>query len=174
MHYFFMSCALCFTFAIQAQLDTIYHPNGKIKLIQSWKSEWGVRDGLYREYDSLGVLIEQGLLQATEKVSCKNCYFQSNGKFEQTDEFLHVPLKKGVWKTYYPNGKLKASGCYSDKVHVYAGEELQTDEDRFPKWIFTNYDDLKHGTWSYYKETGEILMLEEYIDGDLIFRKKYK
>ncbi len=164
---------------IIAQADTVFHSNGKMKAITERKyTENLLPHGLYQEFDSLGNLITIGNYEFKKTVACKNCYeidYESvNQKYSAIDSSGMVSLKIGTWTSYYSNGKIKAIGKYSDKIHIYFGYIYPKKVERELYKIRHKYDDLKEGKWLYYDENGKNYLIEYYVEGDLIRQEFYE
>jgi antitoxin component YwqK of YwqJK toxin-antitoxin module len=70
-------------------------------------------------------------------------YFFEDGKLKAEGSFKSA-RKAGVWKFYYPNGKIESTGEY-----MFKGTQF----------------DIKIGLWKYYSESGTLLKEEEYCRG---------
>lgn len=87
-----------------------YYPNGKVQKVVPFKE--GLEEGIGYEYDSTGVITsiityKAGHTLSTERINRRDV----NG------------LKQGLWKEFWPNGKVKSEGRYlNDKKHGYFKE----------------------------------------------------
>jgi uncharacterized protein len=87
-----------------------YYPNGKVQKVIPFKE--GREEGIGYEYDSTGVITsiityKAGFTQSTERINRRD----ANG------------LRQGMWKDFWPNGKVKNEGRYlNDKKHGYFKE----------------------------------------------------
>jgi uncharacterized protein len=113
-------------------LSTYYFANGKLREEAQYADN--KRNGIAREFDTDGQLITlqrfyNGILVEREKIN-------------RTDE---KGLKQGIWKTYYPNGRVKTEVNYKD--------------------------DLLSGSYKEYDESGNVSVLLQYSKGLLIEQK---
>lgn len=109
-----------------AKLDvrTDYYPNGKVKVVGTYKD--GIPQGVRREYNSDGQV--------------EKSYIFLNGRIIGEGIFTDAGLKESLWKEYYPDGKLKATGNY--------------------------ISDRKNGSWKYFYNNGQIEQLGVYVNGN--------
>jgi antitoxin component YwqK of YwqJK toxin-antitoxin module len=133
---------------LEVQVD--YHPNGVRKFVGNFKN--GVPEGVAREYDTLGHIVNSQLYQDGVLIAQG---ISDEGGFEQ-----------GPWKEYHPNGALKAEGEYHNGKKV-------------GPWVFYHpngkleqkgkYDNKGQpmGDWKWYYEDGKLLREETYIDGQI-------
>lgn len=94
-------------------LSTNYYKNGNIKSILPYKN--GKRNGTAKFYDEEGKLIS-----IIEYLNDKETDREELNK-------MHNSLKIGIWKEFYPNGKIKNESYYSQgKLHgLYKEYDLQ-------------------------------------------------
>lgn len=152
-------------------VDTSYHTNGTINILQELNVSHWMNDGKYIEFDSLGNKLKEGVFRFYEKIECINCYEKYGEKLDSIDLFA---IPAGEWKYYHPNGQLKEIGSYADKVHVYFGsrEPLISTNFSGPINTWIAYDSLKQGTWYYYDESGFNYLRNEYHLDDLTYELK--
>lgn len=87
-----------------------YYPNGKVQKVIPFKE--GREDGIGYEYDTTGAIIsiityKAGFTQSTERINRRDV----NGQ------------RQGMFKEFWPNGKVKSEGRYlNDKKHGYFKE----------------------------------------------------
>jgi len=133
-----------------AKLDvrTDYYPNGKVKIVATYDKN-GIPEGVRREYNQEGEV--------------EKSYIFLHGKIIGEGIFTDEGLREGLWKEYYPDGKLKATGKYSADKKVgnwkffYPNGKLE----QIGKYIDGNADSL----WRWYYPTGKILREETFING---------
>ncbi len=75
---------------------------------------------------------------------------------------LEKKLRAGLWKHYYPNGKLMAEGIYLDGEKVDEWKFYYIDEKLKSQGIFVN--NLKDGSWTEYEKSGEAKIVK-YLRG---------
>jgi antitoxin component YwqK of YwqJK toxin-antitoxin module len=171
-------------------IETYYFPNNKIEISYEIDTLNFKYCGLYKEFDSTGILLMEGTYTNVDSIACEDCYVYNSWDFNlnrnalKKDSFVYFySLRTGVWKFYYPNGKLKEEGTYSDKVHSYTSTGLY-DPDQFksflnktnsyltisggPIGVGLDIEYLKDGVWTYYDERGKILKKEYLINGLLV------
>ena len=134
----------------QLEKRTAYFPNGKVAVTATYYN--GVPDGIRREYDTLGNIV--------------NGYLFDNGilKFEGITDFSGK--REGLWKEYYETGEVRSIGYYKN------GNPINEWKFFFPTQtieIIGNYNQKgeKEGEWKWYYPNREILMIENYSDGEL-------
>ena len=129
-------------------IRTDYYSNGKVKVVATYTKD-GVPEGVRREYN------EEGEVD-------KSFVFRY-GKIVGEGIFTDAGQKQGIWKEYYNDGSLKATGNYINDLHEglwnYYYKSGQLEE--IGKYI-TNLPD---STWKWYYNTGEILREEQFYNG---------
>ena len=180
MKYILTILILALFYSVKAQnnatlIDTSYHNNGNIQVIFEYDSVTHNYDGKYLEYDSTGVLLIEGNYDQVDSTTCKDCYdvalINFGMKPDQVKYNKAEPgfIKVGVWKYYYPNGKIQMSGTYSKSVHAHQGYPEPTNKiDSGPYNVWIAYEDLKDGEWTYFDEKGNKIKTELFVDGSLI------
>jgi len=116
----------------------------------------GKRDGAFTEYSMTGEIITQGQYSDGEKNA--EWKYKSGDNSEEGKYILG--LRDGVWKSYYPDGKLKSKGNWvqgnPDGEHnfYYAGGKIR--EVQYYK------NGIKEKTWKKYDEEGHIILSVAY------------
>ena len=155
------------------EVQNEYYPDGKIKISAMFRN--GVPEGTTREYNSDGNVIKS--------------YLYKNGVITGEGIIKEDGNRDGLWKDYYPDGKLKAEGNYDNgkqtgewKFYHPDGKIEQTGRfnklgkpDGGWKWYFDtgqllkeeNYrNGLKDGISSEYDETGKVIEEGEFVNGN--------
>lgn len=141
---------------VAAQVDTvIYAPKGYS--IEKTCNNRGKRC-TYKVDDRKVTKAEYGVLSAEqEKVeNCKPCWFiykDSLGKLIYEGDF-YQDCCIGTYIERYDNGELKVKGQYKTPLNK--------------KPDYSQGDCRRDGSWTYYKENGDIDKKELYINGELI------
>jgi antitoxin component YwqK of YwqJK toxin-antitoxin module len=107
----------------------IYFPDGKIQQTIPYNS--GKKEGLSKEFDQEGNVIV--LLEYN------NDFLVSRDKINRSD---NNRLKQGVWKEFYPNGRIKSEKTYKD--------------------------DLLHGYYKEYDTKGNLVLVMLYNNGSIV------
>lgn len=159
------------------KFDTVYYKNGKIESITEIDSLYR-RVGIYKQYDTTGVLIEEGRYGQIDSSDCLNCYegtfgHDFPGSWNQINKLQVGEIKTRQWITYHPNGKMATSGQYDTLFTIY---HISTDPKgaNRPVPVGRHTEQLKAGIWRYYNSKGEIYLKEEYYKGTLVFKLKYE
>ena len=124
-----------------------YYENGKLKLVGSYKN--GTKQGVFREYDQEGNIINSHIYEGNVK--------SGEGIVDPSGD------KQGNWKLFYPTGELKAQGQYVQGLksgewqYFFASGKIEQ---------IGNYKDgLAHGSWKWYYESGDLLREERFRKG---------
>lgn len=156
--------------------DTTYFSNGKIESITEYNSEFK-KVGIYKEFDSNGIMIIEGRYADIDSAECFNCYngqfsIDSLGKWYQITKIDVFEFKIGKWSTYHPNGKLASHGEFGNLYSAYMGTSDPTRKNK-PINIYQHLEQLKTGIWKYYDTNGKLILTEEYHNGTLVFKINY-
>lgn len=124
--------------------------------------QFGIPKSIYRINDTL---VSKKTYKHFTKINdtsikkCKPCWKQSYDTNEQLlwEAYYYGDCRIGLYREYYPNGKLKTEGHYKTP----AGQNLST-----AKKI--DRGSVMHGVWIYYSKSGEVEAVEEYKDGVLM------
>ncbi|MFT5182885.1 MAG: antitoxin component YwqK of YwqJK toxin-antitoxin module [Flavobacteriales bacterium] len=124
-----------------------YYENGKLKLVGSYKN--GSKQGVFREYDQQGNIVNSHIYQGNVK--------SGEGIVDPAGD------KQGNWKLLYPTGELRAQGQYINGLksgewkYFYASSKIEQ---------IGNYKEGNpHGDWKWYYETGAVLRQERFRKG---------
>jgi antitoxin component YwqK of YwqJK toxin-antitoxin module len=131
---------------LEVQVD--YHPNGTRKFIGNFKN--GVPEGVAREYDTLGKIINSQIY--LDGVLVGEGIYDAGG-YEQ-----------GPWKEYHPNGALKAQGEYLNGKKIGPWTFFHPNGQIEQKGKYDTKGQPQ-GDWKWYYEDGKLLREETYIDG---------
>lgn len=129
---------------------TAYHPNGQPSITATFYK--GVPEGIRREYDTAGNVIKGYVYQ--------NGFLRYEGITDLNG------LRQGVWKEYYETGELRSKGSYKNSITVGKWEFY------FPNKTIEisgryNNKGRKEGEWIWYYPNGEILLSENWLNGEL-------
>lgn len=133
---------------VKLDIRTDYYPSGKVKIVATYNKD-GVPEGVRREYN------EQGEVEKS--------YIFLHGRLIGEGIFTDAGLREGMWKEYYPDGKLKASGNYiSDKKngswkYYYPNGQLEQ------TGVYKEGE--ADSTWNWYYPGGKLLREEYFLDG---------
>lgn len=159
------------------KIDTVYYKNGKVESITEIDSLYR-RVGIYKKFDTTGVLIEEGKFGQIDSSECLNCYdgisgHDFPGRWYNMNKIEVGELKIGQWFTYHSNGKMATAGHYDTLFTIYHHAVDPKGANR-PVPVGLHIEQLKTGIWRYYDENGEIYLKEEYYRGTLVFKLEYE
>ncbi|MDA7803462.1 hypothetical protein N8987_02650 [Crocinitomix sp.] len=149
-----------------------YYPNGKIKLVGGLDN--GQKNGIYREYDEEGniingyiyqkdTLIAEGIISGYGIYEGEWTYYFKSGAVKAKGAYENSK-KEGKWKYYYSNGKLEQEGTFKDNKQsgnwswYYSNGQLKRKE-------FYNKDQLLDGTVYEYDSLGNEMTKGDYYNG---------
>jgi len=157
---------------VQLDIKTDYYPDGKVKIVATYNKD-GLPEGVRREYNADG--------------DVEKSFIFRKGKIVAEGIFTDAGLRQGLWKEFYTDGKLKATGLYTDdkrqgiwKFYYVNGQLEQMGKyvngnpDSTWKWYYLNgnllreenfYNALPDGNYTEYDLNGKIISAGEYIDG---------
>lgn len=157
---------------VQLEVRTDYYSNGKVKVVATYNKA-GIPEGVRREYN------EDGEVE-------KSFVFRK-GKIVAEGVFTDAGFRQGRWKEYYANGKLKATGDYSDDLRekvwkfYYPNGQLEQigkysggNPDSLWRWYFASgkilreenfYQGKSDGIYTEFDERGEIITTGDYLEG---------
>jgi uncharacterized protein len=127
---------------------TDYYPNGKVKVVATYTKD-GVPEGVRREYN--------------EKGEVEKSYIFRYGIIVGEGIFTDAGQKQGMWKEYYDDNNLKATGKYTDDSR-----------DGFWKFYYKNGNleqkgkyimRLPDSTWLWYYSDGSLLREDNFYNG---------
>ncbi len=177
LSFFSISMLCCTSFSQEGSTDSVqtitsFHSNGQIKSVREvlWIDDSPVKNGFYKEYDTLGTLrIEGHYTYQTNTKECIGCYAldSDDSTFHRYKKSNWTEMRTGVWNFYSADGNIYLSGSYSEKVHEII--HLAPDTDNYEPYIEIDY--LKNGPWNYYDINGKIISIEWYVDGNLVLVK---
>jgi hypothetical protein len=159
--------------------DTIRFNSGIIYSITDEDTTEHDYCGIYKLYDSLGVLIEEGNYLKVDSVECNWCYNENvRDSIDRPTQYYkskHTKtLKVGIWSYYHPNGLIKEKGKYSSKVKEYTEMDypVEWEGKSWPNPVNVGLamEYLKDGVWEYYNDQGKLILTEEYVCGSLVHR----
>jgi len=133
-----------------------YYPEGE--LLREEEYYQGRRDGNYTEFSRNGEIIATGAYADGER---NGEWSFKSGDNTETGVYL-LGLRDGLWKAFYPDGKLRFKGTYNqgnpDGRHTLYYDKGRIKEER-------NYENgLRSKTWKKYNEEGEVILTITYRD----------
>lgn len=153
------------------------------KLVYSGPFRNGVPVGIHRQYGTDGKITNSFIYN-------DNGLLMSEGIVDEAGRY------NGQWKDYYPDGKIKAEGQYTDNrrtgVWKFYNEEGNLEQtgsfnngrpDGLWKWYYNNgsilreeeyYQGQRDGSCTEYSITGEIIAQGQYADGERNGEWKFK
>ena len=127
-----------------------YYENGS--LLREEEYFQGQRDGAFTEYSVTGEIISSGQYTDGEK---NGDWKYKVGDITEEGKYI-IGLKDGIWKSYYPDGKLRFKGNFSqgnpEGSQNYYYENGKFKEEQFFKM------GLREKTWKKYDEEGNQLL----------------
>jgi len=135
-----------------------YYPNGSVLREENYRK--GLRDGLMEEFFEDGTLITKGEFIDGKK---EDEWFYELGDHKEIGKYIDGE-RHGVWKYFFPNGKLHFEGKFVDGLpdgkHKYYFESGKIKREE-------NYImGVKTGNWKSYNELGELSLIVEYKNGE--------
>ena len=131
-----------------------YYENGAILREEEYYQ--GARDGQYTEYSMNGDIIAQGQYSDGEKNG--EWKFKSENNIE-TGKYI-MGLRDGVWKSYYPDDKLKFKGNFiqgnADGTHYFYFGNGKIKEERYYQM------GIREKSWKKFDEKGNLIILITY------------
>ncbi|MBK9190629.1 MAG: hypothetical protein IPM77_03495 [Crocinitomicaceae bacterium] len=121
-----------------------YYPGARIKLIGGLVNN--KKSGIYREYDSIGNLI--------------NGFIYKNDTLVSEGMILFDGTYNGKWVSYYPNGKTLSTGTYANGVQNDLWVYYYPNGKKEQEGKFRN--NLPYGAWTWYYANGQIKRTENY------------
>ena len=125
-----------------------YDNNGK--LVYSGPYRNNIPVGIHRDYSSDG------------KVTNAHIY-NDNGVLMSEGIVDEAGNRNGVWKDYYPEGKVEAEGQYTNNRR--SGNWKYYSEDQKIEQTGSFNNDRPDGLWTWYYDNGSVLREEEYFQG---------
>ncbi|MFY9307872.1 MAG: hypothetical protein WAQ28_02365 [Bacteroidia bacterium] len=153
-------------------IKTEYYDNGQVHFTRTYKED--VAEGIHREFSPEGkvvgaqifvegVLTAEGILDTAGRQQGIWKEFYPDGKLKSQGEYLNSK-RIGEWVFYHPNGKVEQKGVYDKKGKAQG----------VWKWFYEsgnilleeNYrNGLVDGMMTEYSDTGKVITKGEYIDG---------
>ncbi len=127
---------------------TDYYPDGSVKIVATYNKD-GVPEGVRREYDNKGKV--------------EKAFIFRHGRIIAEGIFTNSGKKEGLWKEYYPDGTLKATGSYENDLKVgdwkfyYINGQLEQQGEHIAG--------EPEGIWKWYYKSGKLLREESFMNG---------
>lgn len=149
-----------------------FYENGKLKNVGDW--EKGMLDGKARYFYQNGFLQAEGEYKKSFKVGTWKYYSETHDGLLHTEEvyvFVNkMSVKEGLFKYYYPSGKIKSTNIYDNDLLQGTSYEYFESGGIKSKYDFKNskYD----GKTYFYDEKGNLIETVTYKEGKEISSKK--
>lgn len=127
-----------------------YYPGGKVKSSGTFKD--GVAEGIYREFDTSGVVTGSKIFH--------------NGILTAEGIILDDGSRQGHWKEFFPDSSLRSEGEYKDGKPVGEWKYFYQNGKLEQAGRYTSGGKLT-GVWKWFYETGNLMREEEYRNGVL-------
>jgi uncharacterized protein len=157
---------------VKLDVRTDYYPNGVVKVVGTYNKE-GIPEGVRREYNEegkvekafifrRGIIVGEGVFTDAGKKEGNWKEFYTDGKLKATGNYSE-DLKTGLWKFYFQSGQLEQVGSYKNGL-----------PDSTWKWYHSNgkimreeffYDGLSDGLMTEYDSEGNVITQGDYIEG---------
>lgn len=125
-----------------------YYPSGQIKTTSMFRN--GIPEGIKREYSQYG--------QITSSYMFKNGILTGEGIIKEDGN------KEGLWKEFYPDGKIKSEGKYDNGKQV--GEwKFYHQNTKLEQTGKFNKQGKPDGVWRWYYDSGQLLREENFRAG---------
>ena len=157
---------------VKLDVRTDYYPDGQVKVVATYSKD-GVPEGVRREYNQAGEV--------------EKSFIFRKGRIVAEGIFTDAGQRQGIWKEYYSDGKLKATGRYADdkKEQLWkfyyrsgqleqVGKYIDNQPDSLWRWYHINgnllreerfYQTLPDGLYTEFDLQGNIITSGEYIEG---------
>jgi len=116
----------------------------------------GKRDGSFTEYSAAGEIITQGQYSDGEK---NGDWKYKSGDNTEVGKYI-LGLRDGVWKSYYPEDKLKSKGSWvqgnPDGTHIFYYEDGRVKAEEYYQM------GIREKTWKKFDENGDALLTIAY------------
>jgi antitoxin component YwqK of YwqJK toxin-antitoxin module len=116
----------------------------------------GKRDGSFTEYSSTGEIITQGQYSDGEK---NGEWKYKSGDNMEVGKYI-LGLKDGIWKSYYPEDKLKSKGNFiqgnPDGQHIFYYDDGRVKEEQYYEM------GIREKTWKKFDEAGNLILTIAY------------
>jgi antitoxin component YwqK of YwqJK toxin-antitoxin module len=116
----------------------------------------GKRDGSFIEYSVTGDIITQGQYSDGEK---NDDWKYKSGDNMEVGKYI-LGLRDGVWKSYYPEDKIKSKGSWvqgnPDGSHIFYYEDGRVKEEQYYEM------GIREKTWKKFDEKGTVLLTVTY------------
>lgn len=149
-----------------------FYPNGNLKLVGGLDN--GKRNGIYREYDESGeiingyiykkdTLVAEGIITGYGIYEGEWTYYFKSGAIKAKGTYENSK-KTGKWTYYYSNGKIEQTGTFSDNEQrgnwtwYYKNGQLKRQE-------FYNKNEKLEGTVYEYDSLGNEMTKGDYYNG---------
>lgn len=166
-----------------------YFPNGRTKAIVNQLDSGRVTH--MKSFHPNGRILAQGKYVNQQKDSTWLYYNAEDGSLSAEEHYINHS-REGVWKTYYPEGRVAEEISYANNMKN--GPWIQYFTNGNVKMKAQHVDDQleglyvvyhlkggvevsgtylhgnKHGSWVYLNEQGELEVREEYVEGKMISR----
>jgi len=150
-----------------------YFENDSLKRAENFYE--GKEEGLLTEYDETGIIVAKGNYLGGEK---EGKWYYNLGDHVQEGEYKDG-MKEGIWKYFYPGGKLKFEGNFvqgnEDGKHRWYFENGNIQEEQY--WVMGS----REKTWRSNDEAGNLVIAITYkknkeikINGKLIDEEETK
>lgn len=154
------------------EIKTDYYANGQVKTMASYRD--GIPEGIRREYDSMGNLV-QGYIFKAGKLVGKGVIDESgfmqdnwietydNGN-KKSEGRYRKGKKNGPWKFYFQNGALEQEGTFDMGKYEDIWTWYYDDGATHVVQMFSN--GLPNGLMTEYDRNGKIIAQGKYIEGE--------
>jgi antitoxin component YwqK of YwqJK toxin-antitoxin module len=146
----------------------LFYNTGKLAA-EGWY-EKQVKDSVWTYYSHLDgtVRIREPYMNGHLQGAARSYY--SSGQILEEVEWTDNQ-KQGSWKQYYQTGAPRLFAQYSKDLLNGSYEVYYADGKNKIKGVFL--DSRTHGTWSYFDETGTLVISLEFLSGNPVDREKY-
>jgi len=121
-----------------------YYPGARIKIIGGLVDQ--KKSGIFREYDSIGNLV--------------NGFIYKNDTLVSEGMILFDGTYTGAWTSYYPSGKVLSTGTYSNGVQNDLWVYYYPNGKKEQEGGYRN--NMPYGPWTWYYSNGQIKRKENY------------
>jgi antitoxin component YwqK of YwqJK toxin-antitoxin module len=150
------------------KIVSTYFPNGRIH--EKGVVKDSIKVGIWMSWYENGQIADSGEYVPLDKGRVKFIDFLSSSKFDTINiinkDLKYFSARKGSWKFYYSNGKIKEESIFLPYIKISFGS---SEDPRDPGTFVESYwiTEIKSGVSKEYRDSGIIHFQSHYVNGEL-------